>query len=50
MQQEQTTALESWEYFVYSQINFINPTFKTKDIKDDQTITIKDTNLQDNDD
>ena len=30
---QESTALDTWEYFVYSQINFINPTFKnTKNI------------------
>ena len=39
---QESTALDTWEYFVYLQINFINPTFKnTKNIKIKyQTITL----------
>ena len=43
------TALDYWEYFVYSQINFINPKIKTQKLANDQTDTEDVTNLQDND-
>ena len=47
---QEKTALDTWEYFVYSQINLINPTFKNT-----KNIMIKISNnhsyhLQDNDD
>ena len=32
-----TTALDLWEYFVYSQINFINPTIEQNKVKNDHT-------------